>query len=171
MNAEMLVLRLLHIFAGVFWAGSVFYQVYFIFPAVHALGQEGGKFMQQLARTKNMPTRMSILGLINVLTGLRMIQILSANFQSAWFETNFGMAISIGSIAALGALTIGIGFNKPTANKMALISKAISESGTPPSSNQIEELTKLKNKLEKGVKIMAWHLLVAVILMATARYL
>lgn len=170
MNTEILVLRLLHIFTGVFWAGGVFYLAFFIFPAVNAMGAEGGKFMQQLARTKKMPTIMSIMGLVSVLSGLRLMQIMSANFQAAWFQSNFGIAITIGSVASIAALIIGIGLNRPRANRMAKISAAVAASGAPPSPEQMQEIGKLKSQLEKGVNIMAWHLLVAVVLMATARY-
>lgn len=170
MNTEILVLRLLHIFSGVFWAGGIFYLAFFIFPAVNAMGPDGGKFMQQLSRTKKMPTIMSVMGLVSVLSGLRMMQIMSANFQAAWFETNFGLAITMGSVAAIAALTIGIGFNRPRADRMGKISAAVAASGAPPSPEQMQEIGKLKSQLEKGVKVMAWHLLFAVVLMATARY-
>jgi len=168
---EILVLRLLHIFAGIFWAGGVFYLAYFIFPAVKALGPDGGKFMQQLSRTKKMPTVMTTLGLVNVLSGLRLMQIMSGNFSSAWFGSNFGIAISIGMVAGIGALCIGLFVNKPRAQKMAALGAAVAASGGPPTPEQQKELGALKDKLEKGVKIMAWHLLVAVITMAIARYL
>lgn len=171
MNTEILVLRLLHIFTGVFWAGGVFYLAFFIFPAVNAMGPDGGKFMQQLSRTKKMPAVMSTMGLVNVIVGVRLTQIISGNFQMAWFQSNFGIAITIGALAAIAALFIGIGFNKPRADRMAKISAAAAASGTPPSPEQIQEIQKLKGQLEKGVKVMAWHLLFAVLLMATARYL
>jgi uncharacterized membrane protein len=170
MNPEILILRLLHIFSGVFWAGGIFYLAFFIFPAVNGLGPDGGKFMQQLSRTKKMPTIMTINGLISVLAGLRLMMIDSANFQAEWFQSGMGLAITIGSVAAIGALIIGIFFNKPRADKMAKISSAVAASGVPPTPEQMQEIGKLKSQLEKGVKIMAWHLLFAVVLMATARY-
>ena len=171
MSPEIVTLRLLHIFTGVFWAGGVFYLAFFIFPAIKALGADGGKFMQQLSRTKNMPAVMSLMGIINVLSGFRLIMIMSGNFQSAWFLTNMGMAITIGAVGGIGALCIGLFLNRPRAAQMAKIGAAVAASGGPPSAEQAQQLSKLKEQLEKGVKIMAWHLLVAVVLMAIARYL
>ena len=113
---------------------------------------------------------MTINGLITVLAGLRLMQIMSGNFQLAWFQSGMGLAITIGSVAAIGALTIGMFFNKPRAEKMAKISAAVAASGAPPTPEQMQEIGKLKSQLEKGVKIMAWHLLFAVVMMATARY-
>ena len=168
MTPEIIVLRLLHIFTGVFWAGGVFYLAFFVMPAINALGPDGGKFMQQLSRTKKMPTFMSITGIVNVLVGFRLMLI---DFQWNWFQSNFSTAITIGAITALGALIIGIFVNRPRANRMAQIGAAVAASGGPPSPEQMQELGMLKGKLEKGVRIMAWHLLVTVILMAIARYL
>src|ERR1700752_2038934 len=122
MNTEILVLRLLHIFSGVFWAGGVFYLAFFVFPAVNAMGPDGGKFMQQLSRTRNMPMIMTINGIITVLAGLRLLQIDSGNVQATWFQSGMGLVITIGAVAALGALLIGMFFNKPRAEKMAKIS-------------------------------------------------
>src|SRR5688572_19411498 len=107
MNTEMLVLRLLHIFTGVFWAGAVFYMAFFVLPAIKALGPEGGKFMQQLTRTKNMPVVLSLSGLISVLAGFRLLQLASGNFEGFWFQSNMGMALTIGSSFALLGLLIG----------------------------------------------------------------
>jgi len=171
MQAELIVLRVLHIFTGVFWAGGVFYIAFFVFPAVNALGADGSKFMQQLTRTRSMPTLMSVAGITNVIVGLRLMQIMSGNFQAAWFQSNHGIAITVGAITAIGALTIGLFLNRPRANRIAAIGAAIAASGGTPTPEQIQELGKLKKKLETGVKVMAWHLLVTVLLMSCARYL
>ena len=44
----MILLRLIHIVAGVFWAGTMMTIAWFLLPAAQALGQPGGAFMQQL---------------------------------------------------------------------------------------------------------------------------
>ena len=171
MSPELVTLRLLHIFSGVFWAGGVFYLAFFIFPTINAIGPAGGQFMQQLSRTRKMPAVMTTLGLVTVLSGLRLMQIMSGNFSSAWFGTNTGISLSIGMVAGIGALCIGLFVNKPRAQRMAKIGAAVAASGAPPTPEQQQQLGKLKGQLEKGVKVMAWHLLAAVVTMAIARYL
>ena len=60
MNATMVVLRILHIFGGVFWAGSVFMATGFLLPAVRATGPAvGGPFMRQLMGVQRLSVRIA----------------------------------------------------------------------------------------------------------------
>jgi uncharacterized membrane protein len=45
MNIALVLLRLIHIFSGVFWAGSAFVLARFIQPAAAATQPESNKFM------------------------------------------------------------------------------------------------------------------------------
>ena len=49
------VLRLFHIGAGVFWVGGVLMFARFIFPAVQAVGPAAGPLMDQLTRVRQLP--------------------------------------------------------------------------------------------------------------------
>jgi len=169
MNIEILILRLLHIGSGVFWAGSVIYLAAFITPAVNALGQEGGKFMQQLSRTNKLPLWMTIISTLNVLTGFRLLMIRSGNFQVEWFSSHDGMVFTIGGVLAFGAYMIGLMVSKPAVERMAKIGEAIAKAEGPPSAEQAQELALLRAKVAKGVKLVAWHLAATVILMSLAR--
>jgi len=48
MDLYVIVLRILHIFGAVFWAGTTFLFTGYVGPAVMASGPEGNKFMQAL---------------------------------------------------------------------------------------------------------------------------
>ena len=48
----MIVLRLLHVGLGVFWAGSLLFIALFLEPSVRAALPESGKVMQQLAKRR-----------------------------------------------------------------------------------------------------------------------
>src|SRR5438094_10482741 len=100
MDVEMVILRLLHIFTGVFWAGGVFYLAFFVLPAINAIGPDGSRFMQQLTRTKKMPTLLLASGGLVFLVGLRMMDKVSGHFMWSWISSPFGIGITIGSLAA-----------------------------------------------------------------------
>ncbi len=171
MNYEIIILRLLHIGTGVFWAGAVIYLAAFIMPAVNALGPDGGKFMQQLSRTNKLPMWMMILTTLNILTGFRLFWIMSGGFQSEWITSSHGLAYTIGGVLAFGAYMIGLMVSKPAVERMAKIGEAVANAGGPPTPEQAQEIGALKAKLAKGVKLVAWHLAGTVILMSVARYI
>ena len=170
-NMELIILRLIHIFTGVFWAGASIYLAMYVLPAARALGPDGGKFMGQLVRTKNLPTVMNIIGLLNILTGLRIIMIFYKNSNGEWFSTHYGIGICIGAVAAIAAFIIGYTGVRPAANKMNNISNAVAAAGGPPSPEQAQQLGVLRAKMGKGILVVAWHLAAAVIFMSIARYL
>ncbi len=171
-NMELLILRLVHIFTGAFWVGATLYLAIFILPAVKALGPDGSKFMAQLMKTKKLPLFMNIVSLLNILSGLRLIMILTDSFRSTgWFATHYGISISIGMVAALGAFTISFTVSRPTANKMNSIGAAIAAAGGPPTAEQVQQLGVLRTKIFKSILIMAWHLAAALAFMSLAKYL
>ena len=49
MNIFVIILRIIHIFAGIFWIGVLWYNVIFFLPRVKRLGPDRGRIMQTLA--------------------------------------------------------------------------------------------------------------------------
>lgn len=168
---ELVLLRLIHIFTGAFWAGATIYVAMFVLPAVNALGPDGGKFMAQLMKTKKLPVFMNVMSFLNILTGFRLLMIMTSNFKNTeWFSTHYGMCISIGMVAALGAFTIGLMVSRPTANKINALGAAIGAAGGPPSQEQAAQMGALRAKMGRSLVIMAWHLAAALIFMSLAKY-
>src|SRR5438046_2518892 len=109
MDLTIIVLRLLHIVAGVFWAGAVFLTAGFLIPAVRATGPAGGQFMRQLVGKQGLPTRVVAAALVTVLSGLGLFWRNASLSSGAWPRSHPGMGYSIGALAALLALIPGIG--------------------------------------------------------------
>ena len=97
----LIILRLLHIACGVFWAGAAIYLAAFVTPAVKALGPDGGKFMQQLAKTNNLPLVMAIAATTNVITGILLLWKLSGGLQLDWMISNHGLVLMPASFLEL----------------------------------------------------------------------
>ena len=51
----LILMRLVHIVGGVFWAGTAMFTVVFLIPAVRALGPAGGPVMQEIAEKRKLP--------------------------------------------------------------------------------------------------------------------
>ena len=165
----MLILRILHIGFGVFWAGSVFSFVLFITKAVKASGPEGGKFMQQLGKT-GYPIAVLIAALISILAGVLLIAKLSSGFQPAWFTTTYAQVLTTGGVLAIIAFIIGFTVNRPVAARINAISSAMAKAGGPPTPEQIQELGVLRKKLFAASNIIAVLLVFVVLAMSIFRY-
>src|SRR5688500_17413575 len=82
----MLILRLLHVGFGVFWAGSALNFVLFVMPALKASGPEGVKCMQALGRT-GYPIAMMLSALTSIIAGVLLIAKISGGFNPVWFSS------------------------------------------------------------------------------------
>ncbi len=165
-----LVLRLVHIVSGVFWAGAVFLMVGFIFPSVRDAGPGGGPFMQQVQR-RRLPVFMNAAAGLTMLSGLILYGRAMAMTDGAWARTNSAMVLGIGGVATIIAAVIGGAFVSRSGIRLGKLGEAIQASGRPPSPEQAAEMSALQAKMGKAMRIVASLLLIAVIAMATARYL
>lgn len=165
------VLRLLHIFSGVLWAGGTIYLALFIVPAVQASGPEGSKFMQTLTRTNKLPLVMTIAALLNVLCGVLLFWKLSGGFQSAYMSTNHGIVLSIGGTLAIIAFLEGLLVTRPTVMKIAQLGQAIAKAGGPPTLEQSEQLMAYRKKITRANNVVATLLAITVVAMSVVRYL
>lgn len=170
MDVYMVVLRLAHVVAGVFWAGSAFMLAGFVLPTVREAGPTGGQFMQRLASGKLMPTLSATSGL-TVLSGLLMYWRASGGLQLGWIGSASGLAFTVGGLAGLAAFLEGILIAAPTAKRLEALGREVAGSGGQPSPEQGAELQRLQGKLVKGAEWAAILLVVAVVGMAVARYL
>jgi hypothetical protein len=167
----LIILRLIHITCGIFWAGATIYVALFIQPAVKATGPEGSKFVQQLAKTNKLPIVMMLVALLTVISGVLMIWKLSGGLQSEWMASKHGIVLSTGGAFAIIAFLIGFTVNRPTVAKIAATGKLIAAQGAPPSAEQLKQLNSLKNRLFTATNIVASLLAITVIAMSIVRYL
>ncbi|GMR11777.1 MAG: hypothetical protein BMS9Abin28_2621 [Anaerolineae bacterium] len=169
MDFYLLLLRLIHILGGVFWAGSVFMLTGFVGPAVSQAGPAGGKFMQRLVLGTRFTTVTAVAAGLTVLTGLlmylRKLGVLG-NFSVDWVSTGEGIVITIGGLAGIAALIAGA-LTGSTSQKLAELGASLEG---PPSPEQASEIAGLQNRLSDLGVTASILLVVALISMATARY-
>jgi hypothetical protein len=165
---ELLILRVLHILSGVFWAGSVIYLAAFVLPAVKTSGADGSRFMQNLMRTNKLPVWFAIAPIVNVLVGLRLLDILSNHFSAVWLSSAYGFTLFIGGMIAIVAFLVGIAVNMPSSIGISKISTQVA--GGAPTEEQVIRLTRLGNRIKNGTVAIALLLTITVILMAMAKY-
>lgn len=172
MNVYVVVLRLLHIVSGVFWAGVSFAMPLVIEPAVQKAGPAGGKFMGTLTRKSPFALLMSITGLLTFVSGVLLYLRDSSNFTNTfWMISGTGIVYAIGSIAGTIAVVIGLTVNRAASVKLGRVGAEIETAGGSPSSEQVALIGRLRERLSKASLTTAILLAVAVITMATAQYM
>lgn len=168
MNWLIIVLRLIHILFGVFWAGSIFFIVSFMLPTARAAGPAGAPFMQRFSRAGFVNAAIGS-GALSSLAGFALMPLVSGG-QSSWYGSPMGIAISIGALTALVALGMGVFVQRPTMARMAVIAVAVEAAGGTPTAEQMAELPALQARMSSVARIAAWLLGITVVCMAVARY-
>ncbi|MBI5300932.1 MAG: hypothetical protein HY868_02255 [Chloroflexi bacterium] len=170
MDIVMIVLRLAHIFGGVFWAGGTFILVGNIEPTVRGLGPEGGRFMQRFAGAGGFSRAMSIAAATTVIAGALLYWRASLGFSAAWFATGSGITLTIGALAGIAGAVVGFAINGRTANAMAALGAQIASAGGPPKPEQLAQMQAYQETLRQGGMIGGVLIAIALACMSVARY-
>lgn len=168
-SAYMIVFRIVHIVAGVAWAGSLVLLVNFIQPSAKAIGPAAGPFMMELLGKRRV---------INAILGMAAVTILGGLFLywhdwhlyddgfSGFVKSRFGLVITIGAVLAIVAFLIGLFAVRPRVERMVALNRQAAAAGEPPP----PEVPKLQGELRQ-LSLTGFTLVtLAVIAMATARY-
>ena len=166
----LIILRLLHIACGVFWAGAAIYLAAFISPAVQALGADGGKFMQQLAKTNKLPLVMTLAATTNIIAGILLLWKLSNGFQYDWMTSRHGLVLNAGVVLGIIAYLEGLLVTRPNIIKINALGAKLAIDG-PPNAEQLQLLNGYRQKVLNANKIAAFLLALTVISMGLVRYL
>lgn len=172
MDVVQIVLRLIHIAAGVFWVGATFAFFLFMRPSAKAIGPDGeGAFMDQLMRVRNFPRAMSIATGLTVAAGALLYWRASGGLNDAWLTSGTGIGFSIGALAAIVSFLVGPIVLGPTVDKLGKIGGRLKEERRPPTAEEGATLMALDERLTRIGAIDLVLLGVAVFFMAISRYL
>lgn len=165
----LVVLRVIHIVTGVFWAGTIFFIVSFLLPTFKAVGPDASRVFAELRR-RGMFNWLPTIALITILSGLWMYMIRMQGFAS-WAAGREGMTLGIGAVAALVAFLLGTFVMRPNTLKAADLAAAAGP--MPPGAEKDAKMALVQaHRARSGMaaRAVAGLLLVAVVAMAIARY-
>jgi uncharacterized membrane protein len=165
-----IVLRLVHILAGVFWVGSILLIAGFLVPTVRSSGPEGGRFMQQLMVQRRLPVFLGIAMLLTVLSGVTLYARLAGAGHGAWASSGPGIGYGVGGLAAILGAIVGGAISGPAGRKLAVIGQKAAQGGGLSGEEQAE-MRRLQARSTLGSRATAILLAVAAGAMAIARYL
>lgn len=171
MDTYMVVLRIIHILAGVFWVGAALTVILFIQPTAREVGPAAGPFISHLAGRKRLVEFVLGAGGLTVLAGLLLYWRDSAGLNPDWIGSAEGVALTVGALCAIAALAIGGSVIRPGIRASLAIGREVAAGGGPPTPEQAARLQALQERAHTAGKVIVPLLIVAVVAMASARYL
>lgn len=171
MDLYLIVLRIVHILAGVFWVGSALFFTFLLEPTVTELGPDGAPVMRHLTEKKKMPFVILTTSALTILAGLLLYWRSSGGFDVDWITSSTGLTFTLGGAAAIAAFVMGFVAIRPRVGRMAAIGAEVAAAGGPPSQAQVAELQGIQKALRTIGLTDAVLLIFAVVAMATARFL
>ena len=164
MNYEFVILRLLHIVFGVFWAGSAIFFAFILQPRLMRLGPAiQGPVMAALVPVMSK----ALIGsaVITIVAGITLA--FRVRPAETWFDTGWGWAILIGFVASIGAISSGITLTVK-AHRMIALNAGIQ--GREPTQEEASELQRLSVRLPRLGRATAFMVIFAIGAMASARF-
>jgi uncharacterized membrane protein len=167
MNYYLLILRILHIGAGVYWVGSTLLLAFVITPALKATGGSGQKFVDYLITNKRFGTESAGAGGMAGIAGLLLYWHDSQRLTSAWMESSAGIGFAVGGVFGLIAFIFGI----LTDRKLKAMAGLREQLESAPSDEKSSQLQGLEKQQTTYLNICAVTLTLSLWIMAVARYL
>jgi hypothetical protein len=166
MQFILILLRLVHIVAGTFWAGSALMLGLIILPQMRksGAGSERALPMAQLSQA------MGIASLLTIVAGSLLYWFVS-RFSWAWITSSAGIGFTLGSLTGIVAFLIGYFSTGATADKIAALGAQMQAAGGPPQPEQVAEMARLQAKIASSSKWGTILTTTSLIFMSVARYL
>jgi uncharacterized membrane protein len=166
---ELLLLRLIHILGGMLWVGAGIFSTLFLAPAMKAAGPAAAGAVMGNLQKRGMFTFMPVVATLTLLSGLRLMWIVSAG-NSAWFASRPGHAYAISGALAILAFFMGLFIGRPAMVKAGKLSQSAA-SGGASKEMLAAEIAKLQKRGAMVTGIATLFLVLAAAGMSIARYL
>jgi uncharacterized membrane protein len=171
MHAEFLVLRFIHVVGAIAWVGGGMYVAFFLIPALMQTPQIIPQLMDSLQRRKVfviLPT----IGLLVVLSGIRLLWIDSAGFAESYLSTGPGRTFSVGGTAGILAFLIQVLVQRPAGARLGKISAALLASPPPEERQRLTaEAERLRRRNGAATQAAVGFALIGAAAMSIARYM
>lgn len=159
----LLLLRAIHIVGGVLWVGGVVFVTFFLVPATQVLGPAAQPMMQFIMGRRKLSIYLMVLGLVTTIAGALLMARNVSLTDGQWARSPMGIGMSVGAASAILALIVGLSVNMPAARRLGP-----PKPGAAPLTD--EQRAALMGRIALGSRIVFVLLVIAALVMATARY-
>jgi uncharacterized membrane protein len=171
-DTSMVTLRIVHIVTGMIWVGSLFVVVVFVQPSAATLGPAGAPFMSELRRRRFVDI-VFIDAVFTVVAGFFLYWHDWHTYPSFghWIGSNFGTSLTVGALLAIAGLGVAASVTRPTITRLVSLGRQVAGSGGTPSPEVSAKTGSLQHRLVVAERASFSLVLLAVVAMASARYL
>ena len=171
MDLLTIVLRIVHIGSGVLWVGGSALFFLYLEPTINKLGPDAEKFVDEVVNKRKVPIYFAAASTLTVLGGAILYWRFTNGLHVDVVTSASGLAFGIGGIAAVVAW-VGSNLLIPSGlAKLGAIGKEIQAAGGPPSPALLGRMHAAQERLHIVGLLDMILLAVAVLGMASARYL
>ena len=170
MDPILILLRIVHIVGGVFWAGAILFVVHFLEPAVRDAGPDGAKVMQALRKRRYLEV-VPTFAFLTLVSGFALYWRTFGRLHPGPGASGTELALGLGGFASLVAFVIGLSFLRPSALRIGTLGAELAQAPDEKKAALQEEIGRLRLRMRKSGRWVAALLGVAILSMAVGRYL
>jgi uncharacterized membrane protein len=169
MDPLLILLRVVHVLCGVFWAGALLFVVHFLEPALREAGPDAAKVMQGL-RKRHYLEVVPALALLTLLSGYTLFSRTFGRPFPGPGASGAELTYGLGGLAAVAAFVIGVTLLRPSALRMGTLGAEMALATDEHKPALQEEIGRLRLRMRKSGRWVAMLLGVAILCMAVGRY-
>ena len=170
MPYEILALRAIHVLCGVFWVGGGLYATLFTVPAITMAGPAAAPIFAELQRRK-LFTVVPLAALATMLSGLRLLWIVSGGYQWSYFQTLHGATYGLAGLASIVGFLLALLVSRPASLRLGALMAAMATMGPTERAAAETQARGLKRQASLGTGLAVGLVVVATLGMALGRYL
>lgn len=171
MSSEIIVLRLFHIIGGIFWVGSGLFTTFFLMPAMGRVGPASAGPVMGALQQRRLFTILPVVALLTILSGVRLFQLVSDGFSSAYLSSRPGQVYLWSGLAAIAAFLLSLLVARPAAVRIGQLGATMAGLPEAQRAARAAELERLRNRSSLASTIAMILLVGSAAGMAVARYL
>lgn len=165
----LLLLRLLHIVLGMFWAGTVIFIALYLIPSVRDAGPDGAKVMQALQR-RHVLEIVPTAAVLTILSGLWLFWHDTAG-HAGWARTPMGTSLSLGALSAIVGFLVGMFVMRAATIQAGRLAASLEGLPAGPEKDaRAARVQRLRLRAAVSARWVAGLLVLAAAFMAVARY-
>lgn len=166
---ELLILRVIHVLGGVFWVGSALFTTLYLMPAIATAGGNAGSVLG-IMRQRGLLTVLPVVAILTMVSGLRLLWIMSGGFTAAYFRTATGATFATAGAAAVLSFLISFLIARPAGIRTGELGASLAGATPEQRTALTAEIERFRRRAAVASGIVVTLLVLAATGMAVARY-